>query len=151
MTFPELLQLLSADTGLDLNEAVNSGGCTLCFDKKIEITLEHHDKHVYFFAPVMQIRARLNDDFFASLLQIQLFGVATNRCWFGYDAGGQRIMLFSELDLDRTAPDHAIERIEALVDQVQYWQENLPTIAQPFTSTTNTSLATENFQRRRIT
>jgi|SRR5476649_2648474 len=149
MTFSELLQLLSAETRLDLNEAINSGGCTLCFDQQIEITFEHHDNHVYLFATVMQIQGRLNDDLFACLLQIQLFGVATDRCWFGYDAGGQRIMLFSLLDLDRTAPDHAIARIEALAGQVQYWQENLPGLGQP--ATANISMPSDSFQRRRIT
>ncbi|MEA9391149.1 type III secretion system chaperone [Acerihabitans sp. TG2] len=135
---------------MDLDEAIKSGGCSLCFDGNINLTFEHHNNQVYLFSPVMTIQERLSDDFFACLLQIQLFGVATNRCWFGYDAGGQRIMLFCLLDLDNTTPDHAIARIEALVDQVQYWQENLPQISQTTTGHSSEFLASDNFQRRKL-
>lgn len=149
MIFSDLLHMLSAESHLDLNEAANSGGCTLRFDNNIEMTFEHHDGHVYLFAPVMQITEVLTDDFFASLLQIQLFGVATNRCWFGYDAGGQRVLLFCLFDLADIAPETAMERIEALVDQVQYWQETLPDIGQLAAPKPVAHTPTKNFQLRR--
>lgn len=149
MIFSDLLHMLAAESHLDLNEAANSGGCTLRFDNNIEMTLEHHDSHVYLFAPVMQITDMLADDFFASLLQIQLFGVATNRCWFGYDAGGQRVLLFCLIDIDNITPEFAMERIEALVDQVQYWQEALPSIGQLAMRQQVAHSPTKNFQLRR--
>lgn len=94
MTFSELLNLFSTDDYINIGDAAVSGGCTICFDQDIDITFEYHDNHVYLFSPVMQITEILSDNFFASLMQIHLFGVATSRCWFGYDAGGQRILLF---------------------------------------------------------
>jgi hypothetical protein len=82
-------------------------------------------------------------------LQIQLFGVATNRCWFGYDAGGQRVLLFCLIDIDNITPEFAMERIEALVDQVQYWQEALPSIGQLAMPKQVAHSPTKNFQLRR--
>ncbi len=149
MIFPELLKLLSAETHLDINEAIHSGGCTIRFDNNIDITFEYHDVHVYLFSPVMRITQVLPDDFFASLLQIHLFGVATSRCWFGYDAGGQRVLLFCLFDLDSIEPDKAMERIETLVEQVQYWQENLPKIGQLSSINQGAFSATQHFQSRR--
>ncbi|HEY0211747.1 type III secretion system chaperone [Acerihabitans sp.] len=129
MTFSELLNLFSADGYINIGDAAVSGGCTICFDQDIDITFEYHDNHVYLFSPVMQITEILSDDFFASLMQIHLFGVATSRCWFGYDAGGQRVLLFCLFDLDIIAPESAMKHIETLVDQVQYWRENLSKIS----------------------
>lgn len=43
MTFSELLHILSAEMRLDLDDAIKSGGCTLCFDGNINLTFEHHD------------------------------------------------------------------------------------------------------------
>lgn len=149
MTFNELLNLLTTEAHLDMSEAINSNGCTICFDKQINITFEYHNGQLYMFSPVMHITGALSDDFFASLLQIHLFGVATSRCWFGYDAGGQRIMLFLLLDLDNLIGNQALERIEALVDQVQYWQEALPKIGQLSQPVQDTFSATTGFNRRR--
>ncbi|WP_253382563.1 type III secretion system chaperone [unidentified bacterial endosymbiont] len=130
MTFSELLQSLNADAHFNINDALQSGGCTMRFDDNIDITFENHDSYVYLFSPVMQITQPLSDDFFASLLQIHLFGIATHRCWFGYDAGGQRIILFCLMDLALLSTEAALKGVETLVDQAQYWKENLPKIGQ---------------------
>ncbi|CAK8738407.1 hypothetical protein SODG_002067 [Sodalis praecaptivus] len=63
MTFAELLQLLNADAHLDINAAIESGGCTIRYDDHIDITLENHESHVYLFSPVMQTTQTLTDDF----------------------------------------------------------------------------------------
>ncbi|CAM3443754.1 MULTISPECIES: type III secretion system chaperone [Yersinia] len=149
MTFPELLKLLSTGTNLDLGTAAKSGGCTIQFDKNIDVTFENHDNNLYLFSPVMNITSVLSEDFFASLLQIQLFGIATNRCWFGYDAGGQRVLLFCLFDLNKMTPEDAIERIEVLVDQVQYWQQNLPQIAKLSDTHSGAYRVNDSFQRPR--
>ncbi|MBT9433276.1 type III secretion system chaperone [Candidatus Sodalis endolongispinus] len=129
MTFEQLLHVLSVETHLNLDEAIDSGGCTLEFDKNIRVTLEHHNGCVYIFSPVMAITGELSGDFFASLLQVQLFGIATHRCWFGYDVGGQRIILFFLMDLAYNSAQSALENIENLIDQSHYWLKNLPDIA----------------------
>ncbi|AHF73895.1 hypothetical protein SOPEG_1927 [Candidatus Sodalis pierantonius str. SOPE] len=129
MTFEQLLQVLSVETHLNLDEAIDSGGCTLEFDKNIRVTLEHHNGCVYIFSPVMAITGELSGEFFASLLQVQLFGIATHRCWFGYDVGGQRIILFFLMDLAYNSAQSALENIENLIDQSHYWLKTLPDIA----------------------
>ncbi|AHF77028.1 hypothetical protein Sant_1978 [Sodalis praecaptivus] len=147
MTFAELLQSLNADAHLDINAAIESGGCTIRYDDHIDITLENHESHVYLFSPVMQTTQTLTDDFFASLMQIHLFGIATNRCWFGYDAGGQRVILFCLIDLTTLSADAALGRIEILIDQVQYWKENLPHIGQATQATSLDATAGQRFKR----
>ncbi|MGL9735291.1 MAG: type III secretion system chaperone [Symbiopectobacterium sp.] len=56
-----------------------------------------------------------------------MFGVATERCWFGFDASGNQVILFHLLTLDNMDAETAIKRIDILT-QVQYWQEHLSKI-----------------------
>lgn len=128
MTFAELLQAISADTHIDLNKAIDSGGCAIRFENNVELNIECHNDEAYLFSPVMRTTDILSDDFFASLLQIHLFGVATERCWFGFDASGNQVILFHLLALDNMAAETAIKRIDTLITQVKYWQEHLPKI-----------------------
>lgn len=88
----------------------------------------------------------LSDDFFASLLEIHLFGVTTERCWFGFDASGNQVILFHMLTLENMDAETAIKRIETLITQVQYWQEHLPKIAN---RTSLHSIAQTNTSRNR--
>ncbi|WP_213990237.1 type III secretion system chaperone [Sodalis sp. dw_96] len=148
VTFEELLNSLALDTHLDIRDATKSGGCTIRFDQHINITLERHDKWVYLFSPVMSILNSLPEDFFSSLLQIHLFGLATHHCWFGYDAGGQRVLLFYPLDLESSTSETAMDRIETFVDQVQYWQENLPNIASALKPPQEARMVAERFKRK---
>ncbi|ASV33003.1 hypothetical protein BJP41_07440 [Candidatus Williamhamiltonella defendens] len=90
MTFQELIQLNNADAHID-------------------ITFEYHNHHVYFFSPVMQITKPLSGSFFSSLLQIHLFGIAKNHCWFGYDTTSQHVILFCLIALDILTPDAALK------------------------------------------
>ena len=148
MIFEELLHALALDTHLDIHKAIESGGCTINFDQHINVTFEHHDNWVYLFSPVMQITHPLSEDFFPSLLQIHLFGLATHHCWFGFDAGGQRVLLFYPLDLESSTPKNAMNRIETFVDQVQYWQQNLPNIASALKPKQEALLTAERFKRK---
>lgn len=146
MTFAELLQAISADTHIDLNKAIDSGGCAIRFENKVELNIECHNDEAYLFSPVMRTADILSDDFFASLLQIHLFGVATERCWFGFDASGNQVILFHLLVLDNMAAETAIKSIDTLITQVQYWQEHLPKIAN---RATRPSIAPTNINRNR--
>lgn len=130
MTFDELLHTISADKHLDLSEAVRSGGCALRFDHSIDINFECQGSTVYLFSPLMSVSKSLPEGFFASLLQIHLFGVATERCWFGFDASEQRVILFCLLPMENLEPVNAIKRIETLIEQVRYWREILPSVTQ---------------------
>ncbi|WP_187153356.1 type III secretion system chaperone [Candidatus Arsenophonus triatominarum] len=121
---------MNADTHINISSAIQNGGCTIRFDDSIDINLEYHNNHVYLFSTVMQIMKPLSDNFFASILQIHLFGIATNRCWFGYDAGGQRVILFCLIDLSVLSAESALMHVETLIEQTEYWQENLPKISQ---------------------
>ncbi|WP_234809507.1 type III secretion system chaperone [Candidatus Williamhamiltonella defendens] len=71
--------------------------------------LPNHNHHVYFFSPVMQITKPLSGSFFSSLLQIHLFGIAKNHCWFGYDTTSQHVILFCLIALDILTPDAALK------------------------------------------
>lgn len=139
MDFNEFLHSISKKikAPLDINEAVKAGRCTVVFDKRIALSLEYQDKggkdgkdkRVYMFAPVMQITQALPENFFVSLLQIHLFGIVTHNCSFGYDAGGQRVLLFRVLPLEDNKPEKALEQFTDMVNQVEYWQDNLPIVA----------------------
>lgn len=151
MTFAELLQAMSADMHVDINKAVDSGGCAIRFENNVELNIECHNDEAYLFSPVMRTAERLSDDFFASLLQIHLFGVATERCWFGFDASGNQVILFHLLTLDNMDAETAIKRIDTLITQVQYWQEHLPNIANRASrpSIAQTTISRNRYQRTR--
>ncbi|RLR17842.1 hypothetical protein D8L93_05970 [Sodalis-like symbiont of Bactericera trigonica] len=65
------------ETHVNLDEPIDSDGCTLEFDKNIRVTLEHHNGCVYIFSPVMAITWELSGEFFASL-------VASTAVWHRY-------------------------------------------------------------------
>ncbi len=148
MTFAELLQAISADMHVDLNKAVDSGGCAIRFENNVAINIECQNDEVYLFSPVMRTADILSDDFFASLLQIHLFGVATERCWFGFDASGNQVILFHMITLSNMDTATVIKRIETLITQVQYWQENLPKIANRMPLHSITQASTDRYRYR---
>lgn len=129
MTFAELLQAISVDAHVDINKAVDSGGCAIRFGNDVELNIECHTDNVYLFSPVIRTVDILCDGFFASLLQIHLFGVATERCWFGFDASGNQVILFHLLSLDNMDAETSVKCIDIFITQAQYWQEHLPKIA----------------------
>lgn len=135
MNFEELLEPLAVGEYFDVKEAVASGGCTLSLDEHIELTFEHKENCVYLFSPVMTVKQDLSEDFCAFLLQAHLFGLATKNCSFGYDPESRRILLSCILELDTSTPEQAREQVEALVEQVEHWQNALPAVVSSLQST----------------
>lgn len=133
LDFSQLLDALGAATHLDTAAALQDGGCTLAFDQKLEVTFElsKDQRSVYVFAPVLLLPApgANREAVLQTLLQVHLFGMATNGAYFGLDPQLSRAILFKTLELDHLDAPTAIASIEALVNDLERWQQALLDLA----------------------
>ena len=127
LNFSQLLAALGAAVHIDTAAAVTDGGCTLAFDGKLEVTFElsKDERSVYVFAPVLALPPSGNarETVLQTLLQIHLFGMATNGCYFGLDPKLSRVILFKTLELDHLDDKSALAGIEAFVNDIERWQK----------------------------
>lgn len=128
MKFEELLTALGLASQEQVDEAVKAGACSLQFDKKITINIEH-DRNTgtaQAYCEVSRVPATHKDAFFAVLLQAHMFGTATDGCMFGFDPNQHHVILFKTLPLDLLDNTAAISQLEALVNQSIRWNAYLP-------------------------
>lgn len=129
LNFSQLLTAIGAAVHLDTAAAAADGGCTLSFDGKLDITFElsKDQQSVYVFAPVLHLPAAgtVRETVLQTLLQIHLFGVATNGSYFGTDPQLNRVILFKTLELKHLDEAAALTSIEGFVNDVERWQRAL--------------------------
>lgn len=129
MSFENFLHSLGAAEYLDIAAAVRAGGCSIRFDSKYDVVFEHDPRkeHVMVCAEVTQVGhlgLQAKQDFFATLLQLHMFGMATNDCYFGYDPQLARVMLFRNIDLEKDV-QHGIQGVEIFLNELERWQKGL--------------------------
>ncbi|MGI4860223.1 MAG: CesT family type III secretion system chaperone [Janthinobacterium lividum] len=66
---------------------------------------------------------------FAALMQIHLFGVATDDAYFGFDAGQDRVTLSKSQPLRGLDAAQAVRSVASFVDQCLRWNAALPLLA----------------------
>lgn len=127
MNFAQLLTALSMETRLDLQAAVAAGGCTIQFDRNLELVLEAEADtgQVQLYVAVGQPPAANRETFFAALLQLHLFGVATGGGVFGFDPQLGRVLFFKTLDLSLLDEAAALKHVEVFVNQAEHWRARL--------------------------
>lgn len=135
MDFANFLDALGVAARLDVRAAVQAGGCTLNFDQRLEVTIEHsaEDRVVQVFAPVLSLAGVVGESrekLLATLLQLHLFGMATGGAYFGFDPALDRVILFMTLHLDQQTPEQAVAAFEMFVNQLDRWQANLLQVVQ---------------------
>jgi hypothetical protein len=129
MSFHTFLESLGAAAHLDVAAAAQAGGCTIKFDQRMEVVFEHDPQRelVQVFGTVLategmppDARGRLAE----TLLQLHLFGLATDGSHFGYDPQLARVILFRTLSL--SMDDAAlVSAVESFVNQLERWQAHL--------------------------
>ena len=127
MTFSELLSALGMETRLDLSAAAAAGACTIQFDKKLDLVLEADAG-----GDLLQLHVAIADapetnraNFFAALLQLHLFGLATDGGVFGFDPQRNRVLFFKTLSLSSLQVSQALKLIETFVNQAERWRDHL--------------------------
>lgn len=127
MTFSELMVHLGMETKLDLAAATQAGGCIIQFDEKLEIVFESNADTgmVQMYIAIAQVPATNRENFFATLLQLHLFGLATDGAFFGFDPQLNRVLFFKPLPLSLLNPADALERVESFVNQAERWRDRL--------------------------
>lgn len=130
MDFLGFLQAIGAATRLDISAAVQDGGCSLVFSDSLEVTFEHDEQNrkVVLFAPVMSVGewpADARERMLARVLEVHLFGMATDGNYFGFDPLLDRILLFRSIALPQLEAGQAIQAVESFVDQLEHWQGQL--------------------------
>ena len=127
--FSQLISTLSRVTGIDPAAAIATGGCTVLFDGKLEVTLERtaDQRSVYTFAPVLTLppSGSARENVMQALLQVHLFGLTTNGAYFGVGPEAREAILFKTLELNHLDEDHAFAAIETFVNDLERWQTAL--------------------------
>ncbi len=132
LEFRELLDALGAETRLDTSAATAAGGCTLQFDGDLEVTFElaPGGRAAQLFSALMTIAPDGGREaVLAGVLQLHLFGMATQDCYFGLDPQQDRILLFRTLDLELHDSASALKAVEVFVNQAERWKGALPELA----------------------
>lgn len=131
MNFSELLSALGMETKLDLSAAVKAGGCTIQFDQNLDLVLEADTDsgQVQMYVAVAQVPATSRENFFSALLQLHLFGLATDGGIFGLDAQLDRVLFFKTLPLPQLDRAGALRQIEVFVNQAERWRDRLVEVA----------------------
>ncbi|WP_186332343.1 type III secretion system chaperone [Bordetella genomosp. 13] len=127
MTFAQLLAALGMETKLDLNAAVQTGGCTIQFDQSLELTLEFEadSGNLQLYVTAAQAPPTNREAFFAALLQLHLFGMATEGGVFGFDPQLDRVLFFKTLSLPSLDEAAALGQVEVFVNQAERWRARL--------------------------
>ncbi|SAI72409.1 Tir chaperone protein (CesT) [Bordetella ansorpii] len=127
MNFAQLLAALGMETKLDLNAAVQTGGCTIQFDRSLEVTLEFEadSGNLQLYVTAAQAPASNREAFFAALLQLHLFGMATEGGVFGFDPQLDRVLFFKTLALPTLDEAAALKQVEGFVNQAERWRARL--------------------------
>ncbi len=131
--FRGFLDALGAQTRLDVAEAAASGGCTLEFDGGLEVTFElaSGERAVHVYAAILTLAPGAGrEPMLATVLQLHLFGMATQDCYFGLDAQHDRLILFKTVDLALHDEGSALQAVENLVNQAERWKVALQEFAQ---------------------
>lgn len=127
MDFSSFLRGIGAAARLDIAATAQSGGCSIVFSETMEVTFEHDANTgiVQVFAPVMpvgkwstDVRARM----LSNVLQLHLFGLATDGNYFGFDPQLERIVFFRSIALAGLEPAQAVKMVESFVNQLERWQ-----------------------------
>ncbi len=124
MDFLGFLQAIGAATRLDISAAVQDGGCSIVFSDSLEVTFEHDEQNqkIVLFAPVMSIGewpAESREHMLSRVLEVHLFGMATDGNYFGFDPLLERILFFRSMALPQLEAAPAIQAVESFVDQLE--------------------------------
>lgn len=143
MTFQDLLIHLGMETHLDLSEANKTGACTIQFDGDLDLSLEHDEDtgNLIMLVEIMRVPQENRAAFFSALMQLHLFGVATDGGVFGHDAQQDNILFFKTIALGYMNPEAALQQIENFVNQAQRWRTGLPESAVMHTKIESTTTA----------
>lgn len=130
MDFLSFLQAIGAATQLDTSTAAQDGGCTIVFSDVLEVTFEHDEKHqkAVLFAPIMAVgewSAEARASMLAHVLELHLFGLATEDNYFGFDPLLERILFFRSISLASLEPARGIQAVESFVNQLEHWRAQL--------------------------
>ncbi len=131
--FRGFLDALGAQARLDVAEAAATGGCTLEFDGGLEVTFElaPGGSMVHVYSTLLTIAPGAGREaMLATVLQLHLFGMATQDCYFGLDPQHDRVILFKTVDLALHDEGSALQAVENLVNQAERWKSALLEFAQ---------------------
>lgn len=128
MKFDEFLVALGLDRRLDLAAATKAGACSIGFENKVTITIEHDQERgiAQTYCIVARAPATHRDAFFAMLLQAHLFGTATDECYFGFAPQHDDVLLFKSIPLRELNTEQAVKHLESIVNQSLRWAAYLP-------------------------
>ncbi len=133
MLLAELLREVAEDLGLPELTLNASGVCQVVVDGHLEVTLEEVplEQSVHIYSAVASVPDSGREEYFASLLEAQLFGREIGEgAAFGFDRDAGDILLCRKLSLT----DMDGERLAAALNEFVNWAEHWKTKLSSFTA-----------------
>lgn len=126
MTFSELLVQLGMETKLDLSAAAQTGGCTIRFDRELDIVMECDAATgvLQLYHALDHPAAASREHFYKVMLQLHLFGLATDGGAFGM-APHDQPLFFRTVPLANVNVEDALKQVESFVNQAERWRSHL--------------------------
>jgi hypothetical protein len=127
MDADQLLASLGLATGLD-RLAFDANGCArLVFDGRFTVNFEHDAaaRAIQVYSVLAPVPREGREALFATLLQANLFGAATQGATLAVDGSTHEVVLCRMVPVEQATAASFAALVEAFVDSVEAWQERL--------------------------
>lgn len=134
MSLAHLIHSLAAELQLPALSLSPNGSCQIVIDSKMAVTIEDAslERCVHFYATVGLAPASSLSEFFATLLEAQLFGREIGEgCSFGYARTTSEIVLCRKLSLAGMTESEFAQAMTEFINWTEHWSDKLSQVEPP--------------------
>ena len=127
MNIKDVLVELGKQMGLDGLKLDENRVCRLVFDKQYAVDIEasEDEKIVHIYSKVTTAPPEHRDEFYALLLEANLFGKGTGGAMFALDQSQNDVYLCRALSMDSTDYQEFVNVLESFVNHVEAWSKKI--------------------------
>lgn len=127
MNIRDVLKELGAHMGLDNLKLDENRVCRLVFDKEFAVDIEasEDEKIVHIYAKVVSAPPEKREEFYALLLEANLFGKGTGGSMFALDQTQNDVYLCRALSMDSTDYQDFVNILESFINHLEAWAKKI--------------------------
>lgn len=127
MNIRDVLKELGLQMGLDNLKLDENRVCRLVFDKEFAVDIEasEDEKIVHIYAKVVSAPPEKREEFYALLLEANLFGKGTGGAMFALDQTQNDVYLCRALSMESTDYQDFVNVLETFVNHLEAWVKKI--------------------------
>ena len=127
MNIRDVLKELGSQMGLDNLKLDENRVCRLVFDKEYAVDIEasEDEKIVHIYARGVSVPPEKREEFYALLLEANLFGKGTGGAMFALDQTQNDVYLCRALAMDSTDYQDFVNVLESFVNHLEAWAKKI--------------------------